>query len=119
MNKSLKSNKRFLVGNFLSAYRPMAKPPERNLESFALQPDELSERLQARTKRRVSRTKGYNRFRAVGAVVVMVLFGLGLYADLSSSSVEEVESTAHYPEVTVPSFQAMPAVGTDVQALLP
>ena len=119
MKNDPSSDKRFLVGNFLSAYHPMAKPPERNLEAHALDPDQLADRLQARTKRRVSRTKGYNRFRAAGAIVVMVLFGLGLYADLIAPSDDEPESTAYHPEVTVPSLQAMPSLGSDVQALLP
>lgn len=88
-------DKRFLVGNFMSSYVPMAKPPARTLKTIALPTEQLAKRLQARTERRALRNRGYNQFRLAGSLIIIAMMTLGLYASLSTT--EAPSETAHTP----------------------
>jgi hypothetical protein len=95
-------DKKFLVGNFMSSYMPLAKPPAHDLKRIALPSEQLQKRLQARTDRRVQRTKGYNRFRLAGSLVVFAIMALGLYASLTTTapSTQTAQTPASTQQVT-------------------
>lgn len=111
-------DKKFLVGNFMSSYMPLARPPERNLDRIALTSGELAGRLHKRTAQRVSRERGYNLFRLVGSVVVITIMALSLYAGITAPDIEDESMQAGTPtEITVPSAERGPSASTAIPGL--